>query len=133
MDEGNRANQSPAMRPTAAVDLPEETERIVAIMGGAERKGHWEPAAQISVFAFWGGAKLDFREAELLEGETVLNVFALMGGVTILVPRDIDVEVEGSGIMGGFTHLSQRADDDNAPFLRVTGLAVMGGVEIKAK
>ena len=133
MDEGNRANQSPAMRPTAAVDLPEETERIVAIMGGAERKGHWEPAAQISVFAFCGGAKLDFREAELLEGETVVNVFALMGGVTIFVPRDIDVEVEGSGIMGGFTHLSQRAGDDDVPLLRVTGLALMGGVEIKVK
>ena len=133
MVEDNRVNRSPAIRSASALDLPEETERIVAIMSGAERKGHWEPAPQISVFAFWGGAKLDFREAELLEGETVLNIFALMGGVTLLVPRDIDVEVEGSGIMGGFTHLSQRADDENAPLLRITGLAVMGGVEIKVK
>ena len=42
-------------------------------MSGVDRKGEWEPAGRISILAFWGGAKLDFRKADLLEGETVVG------------------------------------------------------------
>ena len=115
----------------------EERERLIALMSGVERKGNWEPPARLSVLAIWGGAKLDFREADLLEGETVVDILAIMGGVEVWVPKDIDVEVAGTAIMGGFTHLSQVAseapEDADAPLLRITGIAVMGGVEVKVK
>jgi hypothetical protein len=54
-----------------------------------------------------------------------------MGGVEIIVPDDIDVETEGTGIMGGFEHFAHTSDDPDAPLLRITGFAIMGGVEIK--
>jgi hypothetical protein len=56
-----------------------------------------------------------------------------MGGVPIIVPDDIDVVTEGMGIMGGFEHLGHTSGDPDAPLLRITGFAIMGGVEIKLR
>jgi len=102
-------------------------------MGGAFRKGNWEPAEHVRIFALMGGVDLDFREASLLEGVTEVEVLALMGGVRIILPRDIDVEAQGSGFMGGFEHIVHRSGSPGAPLVRIRGLAVMGGVEIKIR
>ena len=106
---------------------------MVAILGGASRKGSWEPPARLQVLALMGGVELDFREADLLEGETVVEVLAVMGGVNIVVPPDIDVRASGVGFLGGFGSLSSQAKDADAPLLRIKGLAVMGGVEVRVK
>jgi hypothetical protein len=114
-------------------DFEPESETLVALLGGSVRKGAWEPRERIRVFALMGGAELDFREAVMLEGITEVWVFALMGGVNILAPPDLNVHVRGTGLMGGFTELSHRADDPDAPVLRVRGVAVMGGVDVKIR
>jgi predicted membrane protein len=118
-------------RPKADLGFERDRERLFAVLGGVERTGAWEPAEELFVLAFWGGAKLDFREAILVEGETVVDVVAIMGGVEVLVPPDIDVVTEGSGVMGGFTHVSRSTGDAQVPRLRIKGLALMGGVEVK--
>lgn len=110
-----------------------ETAHVLALLGGADRRGAWAPADRVRVVAIMGGAKLDLREAELLEGETEITVFALMGGVQILVPDDVHVEADGIGLMGGFGQAHHRADDPDAPRLRVRGIAIMGGVELKVR
>ena len=57
---------------------------------------------------------------------------ALCGGVQIVVPPGLAVEVHGTAIMGGFQNVNRAPahPDPDAPLLRVRGLAVMGGVEI---
>ena len=105
-------------------DPSEEEGRVLAVMGGAVRKGYWEPPARLRVIAVMGGVELDFREASLFEGGCVVEIFALMGGVNILVPPDIDVVSEGTGMMGGFESVSHRADDSDAPLLRIKGQAL---------
>jgi hypothetical protein len=107
--------------------------RVVAVLGGSSRKGSWEPPARLRVLALMGGVELDFREANLLEGETVVDVLAVMGGVTIVVPPDVDVETSGTGFLGGFGGVSNHAKETNAPLLRIRGLAVMGSVDVKVK
>jgi len=52
-----------------------------------------------------------------------------MGGVEILVPPGVRVETSGIGVMGGFESFSQ-SGDPAAPLLRISGFALMGGVEI---
>ena len=144
-DSGTRGEAPPALggsrgevstaRPSAVSTPPpdEESGLVIAIMGGSSRKGNWEPPARLRVFALMGGVDLDFREADLLEGETVVEIVALMGGVNIVVPPDIDVQADGTGFMGGFQNASNRAPEPDAPRLRISGLAVMGGVEVKVK
>ena len=122
-----------APAPFEAEDAERESETVLALMGGSVRQGAWEPAARVLAISVMGGVKLDFREADLLEGETFVHCFALMGGVEIVVPPDVNVEVQGIGLLGGFPALRWRAADPSAPVLRIRGVALMGGVDVKVK
>ncbi|HET8657101.1 MAG TPA: DUF1707 domain-containing protein [Longimicrobiaceae bacterium] len=112
-----------------------ERQVVLAIMGGAERRGHWSPARQTYVTAVMGGVQLDFRETQLPPGVTEIYVVAIMGGVEITVAPGTCVESTGIGIMGGFTHVGEhhRPSDASTPVLRVSGLALMGGVDIRER
>jgi hypothetical protein len=107
----------------------------IAIMGGSERKGSWTPPRKLYSLAVMGGAGLDFREARMPPGETVVNVLAVMGGTEIIVPPGLAVETHGMGLMGGFEAVDQAGDytDPDAPRLLIRGMAIMGGVEITVR
>lgn len=111
----------------------ESRQTVVALMGGVERKGPWTPARTVHVFTMWGGAELDFREARFPPGTTQVHILALMGGVEIIVPPGVHVSCDGIGIMGGFTQAGETGAaeaDPGAPSLRITGVAIMGGVDV---
>lgn len=109
--------------------------RWLAIMGGFERKGRWTVPQTMRVVCLMGGASIDFREAEFAPGVTELRVTAVMGGLEIIVPPWLAVDCDASAIMGGFEHLERGtgAPDPGRPLLRITGLAVMGGVSIQTR
>ncbi|MFO0575383.1 MAG: LiaF-related protein [Polyangia bacterium] len=82
-----------------------------------------------------GGIELDFREASLGPGVTEVHITAVLGGVSLIVPPQLAVEMDGTAIMGGFEH-SERAPvqlDPERPVLRVHGLALWGGVAIETR
>jgi hypothetical protein len=108
---------------------------IVAIMGGAERKGAWTPPRTLYVVALMGGAEIDLREARLDRGVTEVVVFAVMGGVEILVSPHVHVDMSGFALMGGFgqSGRSEPPDDPGTPVVRVSGFALMGGVEVAVR
>lgn len=124
-----------APRPTTAPARNRDHQRLVAILGGVDRRGHWSPAKIVRVVALMGGAQLDFREAALPPGVTEVQITAFMGGVNIVVPPQLAVEMEGTAIMGGFAHEERAAanPDLERPILRVTGVAVFGGVNIETR
>ena len=82
-----------------------------------------------------GGAELDFREAALAPGVTEVKVFSLLGGVEVIVPPGLNVECRGIALLGGFEHLAdaEMHPDPHAPTLRITGLALMGGVHVSVR
>ena len=80
-----------------------------------------------------GGVELDLRHARLTAAEVTIRAFCLMGGVSITVPEDMDVDVSGIGFMGGFDHKASGPGAPGAPRLRVVGFAMMGGVEVKRR
>jgi hypothetical protein len=53
-----------------------------------------------------------------------------MGGVHIIVPEDADVQITGSGVMGGFDHSASGVGQPGAIRVVVTGFAFWGGVGI---
>lgn len=105
---------------------------VVAVLGGTSREGAWRPARKNYAVALMGAADLDFREAELGPGVTDVQVFTMWGGIDIIVPPGVNVECNGIGIMGGFENVGQSARpvDYDAPTIRITGLALMGGVDV---
>ena len=123
------------LRPTLPPDQVPGDSVIVGIMGGGSRKGAWIPARTNWAVGVMGGCDLDFREAQLGPGVTEIRAFALMGGVSVVVPPDVRVECSGIGIMGGFDHKTTvtSTTDPGAPVIKVTGLAIMGGVEVTVR
>jgi hypothetical protein len=103
----------------------------VAIMGGFERKARWAVGRRFTGIAFMGGGDIDLREAIFTEGEVTLNVFAVMGGISITVAEDAEVVVNGVGIMGGFDQRAAGPGAPGAPRVTVNGVAFWGGVEVK--
>ncbi|HEX8361633.1 MAG TPA: DUF1707 domain-containing protein [Longimicrobium sp.] len=112
-----------------------EQQFVVAVMGGATRRGAWAPPRQLNVIAVMGGAELDFRQARIAPGVTEVNVFALMGGVQIVVPPGVHVEMNGIAIMGGFDEKvrAEAPPAPGSPILRIGGFAMMGGVEVTVR
>ena len=108
---------------------------MFAVLGGASRKGSWIMPRHLKVFAMMGGAEIDLREARFAPGVSEIDVIAFMGGVEITVPRGVRVEVLGAAIMGGFAAEAGDASalDEAQPVLRVTGLAVMAGVDVRVR
>ena len=106
--------------------------RILSILGGVQRQGTWSVPKNLRVIAVMGGIDLDFREAEFGPGVTEVNVTAVMGGIAILVPPHLQVECNGTGIMGVFEGMDRGAGDraSDMPLLRISGIAVMGALEI---
>jgi hypothetical protein len=120
--------------PVAALDRPDRG-FVVAIMGGATRKGRWIPAERTLAYTIWGGIELDFREAALPPGITELVVCAVMGGIDIIVPPGLAVDSDGVAILGGFDQVgaaSSRTSRD-APVLRIRGLSLLGGVTVQVR
>jgi len=87
---------------------------------------------------------MDLTAAEMDEGETFLDLTAVMGGIEVRIPRNIAVIYEGSAVLGGVTfrdqedggivggrRVEQNITPDAKSILRIQARAIMGGVEIK--
>jgi hypothetical protein len=128
----------PAVVPTVVPALlPAERDRdtLYAIFGGIDRRGAWTVPRRMKIVAIMGGAHLDLREARFPPGVLELDVTAVMGGIEIIVPPGLAVQMHGSAIMGGFADVDRAPanPDPDAPLLRVRGLTMMGGVNVSMR
>ncbi|MFF5263048.1 DUF1707 domain-containing protein [Actinomadura viridis] len=105
----------------------------VGIMGEFQRQGVWSVPETFTAFAFWGGGKIDLREARFASGEVRIRAFALMGGIDVIAPEDMTVHVTGIGIMGGFDHKASGPGAPGSPRVVVSGLSFWGAVNVKRK
>ena len=111
----------------------QEAATLVAILGGSDRKGVWRLARYTNAITFMGGMELDFTQAEMPPGVTELNVFCLMGGLDVKVPPGLSVEVHGIPILGGIDNRARGGGPVGGPILRIKGLVIMGGIDVKVK
>jgi hypothetical protein len=128
----------PTVVPTVVpAPLPAERNRdtLYAIFGGIDRRGAWTVPRRMKIVAIMGGAHLDLREARFPPGVVELDVTAVMGGIEIVVPPGLAVQMHGSAIMGGFADVDRAPanPDPDAPLLRVRGLTMMGGVNVSMR
>ncbi len=117
-----------------------------AFMGGMERGNKttpW-PLESGSYLAFMGGIELDLRYAQIAEGETILDLTAVMGGIEIKVPADLPIIADGTAVLGGVEFFGKASGgvfgsvsneqvitEDSKKFVRIQARALMGGIEVK--
>ena len=128
----------PAVGPRVVTEVApasQEGETLYAIFGGIDRRGSWTVPRRMRIVAMMGGAQLDLREARFPPGVVDIEVKAVMGGVQIVVPPGLAVQMHGSAIFGGFQDVNRAPanPDPETPLLRVHGLAMMGGVNIEMR
>lgn len=122
----------PAPRPGQS-PLPSrsEPESMVAIFGGAERKGRFRAGRMLKAVAIFGGVQIDLTEAVFDAPELEIHCTAVFGGVEIRVPEHVTLRGGGAGIFGGFDVRQQESPDPHGPVVTIKGAAVFGGVEAK--
>jgi class 3 adenylate cyclase len=125
--------------PTVAAPQEEAGRRrarrwFVAFMSGSSAKGRWRLSGKTTAVAVMGGCDMDLRYAEIDGPEVVITAFAFWGGINIIVPEGIDVELEGISIMGGRNlRLRDVPIVPGSPRIRVRGFAIMGGIDVKSR
>ncbi len=108
-------------------------DNAICVFGATERKGVWRVPRNLETLCVFGGATIDLRKAIVPPEGATVHCLAFFGGVDIIVPPGMRLEVSGTGIMGGFDHAQNDLDDPDAPLIRVEGLAIFGGVTVRLK
>jgi hypothetical protein len=103
----------------------------VAVLSGVARGNNSTAFRGGDLTAIMGGCEIDLRKAQI-NGEAVMDVFALWGGIEIRVPEDWTVISQVTPFMGGFDDKTRPASQGASLHrLIVRGFIMMAGVEVK--
>jgi predicted membrane protein len=126
-----RAIAGPRASARAAAEAnSDDVVNVFAMMAGNERRNSSTAFRGGDVSAFMGGCALDLRQAQLADGEAVLDVFAFWGGIELKVPEDWEVVSKVMVLMAGIEDKTKPRVGPAKGRLVVRGLALMGGIEI---
>lgn len=128
-----------------------ESQSVLSILSAVGRRGAWQAADQIDVFALLGDAHLDFTEAELPQSRMVeIRVMAILGSIKVVIPEGAEVEIRGVPLLGSFEQKTPRwrkarevvrewvtgqppESEDEPPLFRITGFALLGSVDVDTR
>jgi DUF1707 SHOCT-like domain len=112
---------------------PAPSTLLLAIMSGFERRGRWNVPKRLTTFALFGGGVVDLRYADFTSPEVEIHSYSIMGGQTILVPPEVNVDLRGVGVMGTFDQTVPGEGSPGAPYVRIRGFSLWGSVGVKRK
>lgn len=105
-----------------------------AILGGREIIIDSQNFKGGKVSAILGGSVIDMRSATLSDGNNVLDVLAMFGGTSVIVPHDWMVKVEVFSLLGGFSDKRDqtvKVIPHPGKSLTIKGFVMFGGGDIK--
>lgn len=106
----------------------------VAVFGGGDKMIRSDNFQGGNLLAIFGGFEIDLSQCKLAEGDHYIDVLAIFGGATLIVPKEWNVRVDVLPIFGGFGKKGYRlseSDVDRSKSLIVKGVVIFGGGEIK--
>jgi predicted membrane protein len=95
---------------------PEQTAVHYRFVGDFKRRRPWQLEQNEEHWAFVNDLKLDFSQAELLDGETSLRVGAFVNDLRIWVPPDLGVAINSMAFVTETRIYSERMQTILAPY-----------------
>ncbi len=129
-DFGLRSSNSPD-GPFSDADSIDE----VSIFSGIEKSVTSKSFRGGKITSIFGGSEINLTQAVLSEGPNSIEMVAIFGGATLIVPPDWDVKVDVTAVFGGFTDKRYKRTDlatDPNKTLIIHGAVIFGGGEIKS-
>lgn len=86
------------------------------------------------VTALFGGSEIDLRNADLHPGTKVVDIFAMFGGTTLIVPPEWTIHIDVVSLLGGFGDnraSALKVVPNKDKLLVIKGFVMFGGGEIK--
>ena len=80
----------------------------------------------------FGSADIDLRTARLAGGQATLVLSVVFGSITVFVPRDWQVALQGTPVLGSIENHKPAAEGVTSATLNIHGSAVLGSIEVKA-
>ena len=107
------------------------TDWHVSPVGGLRIYGPWRMDRHVVVVSIVGGTSLDLSQAELAAPEVTLTKVSVVGGVRVVVPAGIRVEVSGFSLVGGTRVEGGPEPGPGAPTVHIRAFSVVGGVRVR--
>ncbi len=102
------------------------------ILGGLKMRGAWKMPRDMVFVTLLGGANLDLTGAELADPQsTALTKVSVVGGVSLVVPPEMDVQVEGFRLFGGVRIEPAQRTGPATAVLKVREYSLVGGVHVQ--
>ncbi len=115
--------------------LRADKKKLRVIMSSVERRGRWLVPKHLAMRVFFGNAELDFREASLQPGITVIDVRVTMANLEIILPPGLAIDVDVSSLAGNVEerHRVPAELGPDQPMLRIVGAVRFGNLEIATR
>jgi hypothetical protein len=139
---GERVDQAYAARTRGELDIVQRdlpaapvvrapTRRFsLAVMGGLNWRGRFHLPQRSTIVAVMGGANIDLRNAQVDSPEVTLRTWAIMGGVNVTLPPNVEADLGGFSLMGGRNDQT-RTPRHPAARVRIRAYSLMGGVNVR--
>jgi predicted membrane protein len=87
------------------------------------------------ITSIFGGSEINFLNAELVKGSAYIDITAIFGGATLIVPENWNVKTDLVTIFGGFADkrtINADSKDPEESVLYIKGVVMFGGGELKS-
>jgi predicted membrane protein len=123
----------PAWHPkkNEAGDVGGDDLSISQVFSGSARKVESQNFRGGKADVVFGSAEIDLRAAKLAGGQATLVLSVVFGEIEVYVPRDWQVVLEGSPVLGSIDSHKKAATVPTTQTLTIKGSAVFGSIEVK--
>ncbi len=83
-----------------------------------------------TITAVFGSVDLDLRQA-IINEDIYISATAVFGGIDLMVPSNVRVEMATTPIFGGASNKTNRPLDENPPTIYINSTNIFGGTEVK--
>ncbi len=111
--------------------LTQDSVNHVNIFSGFKTKVQTQNFLGGDVVTIFGSSEIDLRDTQINTSRVSLDLVALFGGITVFVPSNWKIIVEGASIFGSTNNQTQNTDpkDENKTII-IEGYPIFGGIKI---